>query len=450
VLEKHGFCPILIDANLEKINPDEIIRRIPEKVKIIGISVNSFTYGFTQELCASIKKRFPASMIVMGGPLASSSPATVLNNFACDVAIQGEGEFSFLTLTKNVCSDGFPFHNVSGAHWIDHVTGSIEKNPVERIVNIDDLPFPAYHLIPALSKYKSRSRKRPIAPLLTSRGCSFGCSFCSKDVFQRKVSFHSPAYVLAEIEYLVRTFGVRQIDIIDDNFAFDKERMELILDGLIMKKYNLLVHLSVGIRAEGLDQNIFRKMRRAGVFKISFGIESADETVLRLCNKNLRLANIERAVTMAKKEKILVHGFFIIGLPGETESAFRKTMAFAKRVNFDIANFALAIPFPNTELYRQVERSGRFLIDTRLGLAIGYFSGSVFFEYPGLTKADVSSRYERAYKIFYSPWKIATQALKIRSFSELQWFIGSALTVVKNLVGKGAAQGGLTNHGKSV
>ncbi len=434
VLEGKGYQPTLIDANVERLMVVEVLARIPQGVVLVGISLNSFTYNFVQQLCAGLRELHPAVAIVLGGPLPSADPELVLRNFPCTMVVRGEGEFAIVKILQNVLAGARASDGVPGGAWLDLDTGELRMAPVERIQDLDSLPFPAYHLLPPLSRYKSRSRKRPIAPMITSRGCAYGCSFCSKDIFQRKVTFRSAENVLEEIDLLVKRYGVRQLDILDDNFAMNKDRMAAILDGLIARNYGLAINLNVGIRSEGLTREVFQKMKQAGVFKVAFGIESADPRVLELCQKKLRLDVLERAIALAKEMGMVVYGFFIIGLPGEDEEAFHRTLSFAKRVRLDIANFCIAVPFVGTELYRQVEAKGRFLLDTTRDLNVGFYSGQVFFEYPGMTKEDVLRRYKIAYRTFYTPWQQIRQVLGMRSFAEFSWFVQTAWVVLKNIL----------------
>ena len=283
----------------------------------------------------------------------------VMTKVNCHGLVRGEGEPAVLQIMHNIDLGLQPLDKtVPGAVFRNPKTGELIFNKIIRIDNLDKLPFPAYHLLPPLNVYKSRSRKSPVAAIVTSRGCLFKCSFCSKDIFKNKVTFRSPDNVLSEIDYLVQNFGVRQIDILDDNFALKKNRLEEILNGLINRNYGLAINLQSGIRSEIIDESLLNKMKKAGIFKIAFGVESADKNVLRLCRKKLDLNKIVSAASLAKQKGFLTYGFFIIGLPGETDEGFERTLDFARRVNFDIANFCIATPFVGTELYRQVQENG--------------------------------------------------------------------------------------------
>lgn len=436
VLENNGFACGLLDANALRLTEQEVLRSIPGDVRALGIYLNSFSFSSVQSLARAVKRLSRNICILLGGPLPSAAPEMVLREFACDGVVIGEGEYAVLSVMQNIASGRQPFYgDIPGISWLNS-EGEMVCRPGKRIVDLDALPFPAFHLMPPLTTYRTRKRKSPAAPIITSRGCSFGCSFCSKDVFLRTVTYRSAENVLAEIDFLVKRYGVRQIDILDDNFALDRVRLERIMDGIIAADYCLAINMQTGIRTELLDEQLLKKMRKAGVFKLAFGIESADERVLALNHKIIDLAKVEETVRKAKGLGFIVYGFFIIGLPGETNEGFEKTLSFAKRARFDVANFCVAIPFIGTELFAMIEKQGRFLIDTRKGIESGFYDGKVFFEYEGFNKEEIMQRYKRAYSEFYSPWKMMNMLAGVRSLHEFFWLGRAFLSVIKGLTTK--------------
>lgn len=437
VLEKHKFQCKIIDANVLKLTDEEVLAEITAGAKIIGLYLNSFSYASCQILAKKIRNERKDSLVILGGPLCSVGESSrLLKEIDCHGLIRGEGEYALLALVNNFRNNQPPFSGqISGLNYLNSADQLISF-PAERINNLDELPFPAYHLLPPLSVYKTRSRKRPAAAIITSRGCPFQCSFCSKDIFKRIVTFRSARNVLAEIDFLVKKYGVRQIDILDDNFSLNKPRFLEILDGIIERNYKIALNFQTGIRSENVDEEVLRKMKQAGVYKLAFGIESADADVLRIHRKGLNLQKIEEVVKKAKEMGFVVYGFFIIGLLGETEEAFARTLAFAKKCDFDIANFCMAVPFINTELYNMVKQKGRLLIDTARNIDVGFFGGQVFFEYDNYTKEDILRRYKKAYKEFYSFKKQFKILLTIRSLSELVWLKEAAWGVVKGMFKK--------------
>jgi radical SAM superfamily enzyme YgiQ (UPF0313 family) len=130
----------------------------------------------------------------------------------------------------------------------------------------------------------------------------------------------------------------------------------------------------------------------------------------------------------------VVYGFFIVGLVGETEEGFKKTMEFARRVDFDIANFCMAIPFVGTELYRMIQERGHFLIDTSKNIDSGFYDNKVFYTYDNITEEDILQRYKMAYKEFYSVKKQARILLKVRSIHEITWILNTGRFVLAGML----------------
>ena len=438
VLEKDGFKCAIIDANLLRLNNTEILDRIPSDTRLAGVYLNSFTYDAVKDLTALIRKNFRNCTIVLGGPLPTAEPEMILTEMTCDGVIRGEGEYAVSGIMRNIKNGAPPLDGgIPGAVFYSPDGKTIVKNQICRITRLDDLPFPAHHLLPPFKSYKGRLRKSPSAPIVTSRGCAYGCVFCSKDVFERTITFRSSRNVLDEIDYLVKRYGIRQLDVLDDNFAFDKKRMHEILDGIIGGNYNLAINMQSGIRTELLDESLLDKMKKAGVYKLAFGIESADKNVLATCHKRINLDKVRDIAHLAKSKGFLVYGFFIVGLPDETEEAFERTLKYAKDLNLDIVNFCMAVPFVGTELYRMVKENGHFLIDTTRNIYSGFYDGKVFYEYKNETERDILARYKRAYKETYSFKKKLGLLLTIRSINELKWFLGVAFMLLKGMFNSG-------------
>lgn len=434
MLEREGFKCSIIDAYALMMNTKEVIHHIPERVRLVGFYMNSSSYSSILELVTFCRKVRPKAITLVGGPLPSAVPRRILEEIPCHGLVQGEGEYAVVRIMKNIAMGAPPFDSdVPNAAFRDSQSGEIVVNPVARIEDLDRIPFPAHHLLPSPKKYKSRARRTPVMAMVTSRGCSFACSFCSKDVFHRKVTFRSVENVLSEIDYLIERFGMRQIDILDDNFALGRTRLEKILDSIIERNYGLAINLQLGIRAEIVDEVILQKMKAAGVYKVAFGIESVDSEVLRLCRKELDFEKVEFAVRVANELGLITYGFFIIGLPGETDEGFERTLEFARRMNFDVANFCMAIPFVGTELYEQVKQNGRFLVNVDRNIDQGFYGGTVFFEHGDMKAEDVLRRYKKAYRQFYSIPRQFKMLTTIRSWPELLWTLEAGVFVLKGI-----------------
>lgn len=436
VLETKGHRVEIIDGQALRLNTEGIVSRISHEAKLIGLYVNSFVAEQGREICQICRFKFPGMTIILGGPLPTSSPENCLENIPCDGLVRGEGEFSLLKVADNIASGREPFSgSVPGAVYYGQ-NGKLMSLRPRRLTSeeLNALPFPAYHLLPDLHCYKAYQRQSPAAAIITTRGCVHQCSFCSKDVFERKVTIRSAENVLEEIEWLVSKYKIRHLDILDDNFVVDKKRLEEILDGLIVRGYKITINPQAGIRTEGMTRKLLVKMKKAGFYKLPFGIESADQKVLELMNKRLDIKKAANIIQAAKGLGFLVWGFFIIGMPGETEEAFDKTIKFARKIDFDAAVFTIAMPLPGTDLYRTVEKEGRFLIDTSFSVPVGLFSGQAFYELGALKAKDVERRYRTAYKEFYSIRKKIKLLLRIRSWHELKVLLDAGRFIMKSLI----------------
>ncbi len=435
-LLKHQFSCKVIDMAIQKASVSEVLNIIvQENPSVVGISANLFTGRSGIKLAQEIRTRFGNKPnIVFGGAFPTSSPQKFLIEGRANAVVLGEGEATLLEIMRNLKNgETGVFRDIPGIAYLE--ANEIKINPQRELEEkLDNLPFPAWGLFPRLNLYKTRSRKFPVAPLLTSRGCPFSCVYCSKDVFKSVFRKRSPENVIEEIDYLVKEFNVRQIDIMDDNFSMDRNRAEKTLDYIIARNYDLAINLQLGVRADSVDESLLKKMRRAGVYKIAFGVESGDPGVLKTIKKQLDLEKVLKSTILAKKAGLIVYGFFMFGLPGDTPESMKKTIDFALKMDPDIANFVITIPFPGTPLYNLVKSKGRFLIDSTDGLNVGFYANRVFYELGDLKEKDVLYFYKLAYKKFYFRLsKILKIFSNVRSFSEVNWIINTAFSLIKPL-----------------
>ncbi|HEC34165.1 MAG TPA: radical SAM protein [Chloroflexi bacterium] len=248
---------------------------------------------------------------------------------------------------------------------LKHIKGLVWRNGGEVVVNpdrpfirhLDDLPLPRHDLLP-LHKYRAPLVRGPYAFVVTSRGCPGGCRFCIKHVsYGRSIRFRSPENILAELELLVG-LGVRSIHMYADLFTVSREQV-VGLCQLILER-GLRLRWTCNSRVDFVDAEMLRLMGRAGCWMISWGIESGSEEVLRRARKGIVLDQVERALRWAREAGIRNWGYFIIGLPGETEGTIRETIRFAKRLPLDLALFHIAAPYPGSPLFFEVVEQGWF------------------------------------------------------------------------------------------
>ncbi|RJP28054.1 MAG: radical SAM protein [Candidatus Omnitrophota bacterium] len=434
LLESRGYNCQIIDAQIMGLSSHELLREIRIQPDLIGISSSIVTYPAALDTAKVLKEAFKGTPVIFGGPHPSSIPEKALQNDCVDAVAVGEAEATMLEIARRFKDGEHLFSGIEGVIYKNN--GEVVTNsPRKLIEDLDALPFPAYHLLPGFKLYKSRARKSPVAPLLTNRGCPYQCTFCNKDIFQRRIRSRSPENVIKEIDWLVNKFSVKQIDILDDNFNFDLNHAKQILDLIIDRDYSLAINMQNGIRADNVDPQLLDKMKKAGVFKIGFGIETADPQVQRKIKKVLDLDKIIGITRQAQEKGIIVYANFIIGLVGDSQESMQRTIDYAVRLSPDIANFMIALPLPGTELYKEIEEKGKFLVNVDGGVEKGFYGNQVFYEIGSLNKDMVLKYYRKAYRDFYiRPGRWARLIRSIRSVNELIWFKDAIFDLIKNML----------------
>jgi radical SAM superfamily enzyme YgiQ (UPF0313 family) len=199
------------------------------------------------------------------------------------------------------------------------------------------------------------ARSFPIAPLITSRGCPYSCTFCASfKIHGRKIRRRSSGSVLDEMEYLINDFGVKEFHIEDDNFTMGKDYAKELLNGMISRKIRTWISLPNGIRIDAIDEELLGLLERAGCYSFAIGIESGSDRILEKLEKRLKIKEIEEKVILVKRvSKIKVTGFFLIGHPDETEKDIRDSIDLALRLKLDRVSFSPLMPLPGSALYEE-------------------------------------------------------------------------------------------------
>jgi radical SAM superfamily enzyme YgiQ (UPF0313 family) len=246
--------------------------------------------------------------------------------------------------------------HVKGLAW--RKNGVIVVNPDRPFIpSLDDLPMPLHHLLP-LQKQRMPMIRGPFTFIVTSRGCPAGCKFCIKHVsYQTGVRLRSPQLILEELKLLAE-LGVHHVHMYADLFTVNREQV-VELCRLVIES-GLKVRWTCNSRVDYVDEEMLQLMGRAGCWYISWGIESANEEILRRAHKGYRKEQAVRALSWAKAAGIHNWGYFIIGLPGETEQTIQETIEYAKRLPLDICLFHIAAPHPGTPFFFEVVENGWF------------------------------------------------------------------------------------------
>ena len=346
---------------------DRIKRWSPD---VVGINIPFSGWSKTAFEVASTVKSIDADIItVLDGQHPSARPDDCLANQNIDFVVIGEPEYTMFELVDALERGVRDLTKTKGIAYVKNGKTIITpQRPA--IQNLDSLPFPARHLLPMEAYFaavKENPRRgeicKPWTIMITSRGCPYDCIFCTYClIWGKKWRGRSPINVVDELEQVVQTYHVKQIDFEDDNLTLDKKRMETICDLIVERGLDIEWYNPTGVRADTLDENLLTKMKKSGCKKIRVAPESGVQRVVDLIiKKNLDLKSVERAVALCKKVGIKVACFFVIGLIGETKEDIEETIKFAyklRHLGADSCIFSIATPLYGTELYEQAKRGG--------------------------------------------------------------------------------------------
>jgi len=364
VLEEHGVEVAVIDAAAEGIGQEKLESRISEfNPEVIGVAyMMTELYRDSTEAVKTARRAAPEAKIVVGGHYASFVADKIIETSPdVDYVVVGEGEYTFLELVRSIEKK----HGVGKIKGITfrHNGKAVFTGPREPIQNLDELPPPARHLVANIRygnlRYEGGYQlfNRTQSGLFSSRGCPFGCTFCSCTTFSgRKVRTKSPEKVVDEMEYLVNERGVEQIFIVDDNFTMFPKRVMDICD--LIKKRDIKVDIVCEGRVDTASKEMYEKMAGAGCRYIFFGLESGSQKILDYYEKKTTVEKGEKAVELAQKAGLDVIGSFVIGAPIETKEDFQMTLDLATRSELDVIQMNLLKVLPGTELWRRFEASG--------------------------------------------------------------------------------------------
>jgi len=324
-LEQEGWDVQYVDLAFQ----DEM----PE-ADLYGITATSADYPDAVQVAKRLKDR--KGLVILGGRHATGVNGDVDDAF--DVVVVGEGEEAI----RRIIRDEVPV-----ARYYSH--------PIE---DLDTIPFPARHLLPVQGKnifaYKERYWEGETTCLLTMRGCPYKCAFCTAG--GERVRYRSVDNVIAEIEYVVDTYGIREFRLSDDTVTLNRKRLVELLPR--MKECN--IYWRASIRAWPLDPEILEMMADSGCVELSYGIESGDQRVLDRVCKGVTLEQSANAMRWTKETGITVRALMIAGLPGETSDSAYKTIEFMEetRQYWDIAALTNFVPLPGSPIWNRPDDFG--------------------------------------------------------------------------------------------
>lgn len=423
-LESNGIDVKILDGLRDKLKKSQIIKKAVEyNPDAVGINCMSSFYFESIELTKELKSI--GFRCILGGIHPSFCPSQTLKDSKADFVICGEGELAFFKLIEN----NFSNIGIKGVYSKDDLLDRNDEIEMAiPIKNLDDLPFPDWSQLDPraypLAPHGFFVKQYPFAPIITSRGCPFNCSFCATpNLYGRRIRFRSPENVISEIKMLVERFGVKEIHFEDDNLTLRKDHIHEICNKIIENKLDISWACPNGVRADTLDYETLALMKKSGCYSISIGIESGSDLILKKIKKNEQLRDIKKAIKLCNKLGIVINGFFIFGLPGETSETIKETIDFALSSGLDGANFNALNIFPGSKIWNDVDSENKctsFLLDPPPQLNFG-----------DLKKKDIIKARRKAFIRFYMRPKTLIATLKRIKVHQFYFFLKRFFSLYK-------------------
>lgn len=357
-LEKNGVSVQILDNAVTRYNKDELKKYIEQYSPDVVCTGGKTLQAESAFLIADAAKEVSRSIfVVYGGVHFTFMPDDGLQHDG-DVVVIGEGERTLLELIEKI-GNGGDWKSIKGIAYSDSGKTVLTEERAF-IENMDEIPAPARHLLP-MGKYSDVLMDGTKAfSIMTGKGCPFNCVFCaSPQIYKRKMRFWSVSRVMAEIDELVNKYHAKALWFVDDTFAANRQRVHDICDAIIERGYRL--KMSCLTRVDTADLEMFRKMKRAGFRIVEFGIESGDENILKLVNKQIDLQKARDAVKIAHKAGLEVELLFMIGNIGENEQTIMNTIKLARELDAEYYWFQFATPFVGSKFHEIAKQYGAVL-----------------------------------------------------------------------------------------
>ncbi len=385
VAEKRGHQVKIIDADVEGYTIDSLVKEIvAQNFDLVGITATSPIFHKAVALARSLKSSgFKKPVLIGGEHMNIFKKEAFLDCF--DYGFYGESDFVFNRFLEIIEKGSRDFSPIQG--FIYRKDGKVvETLPAERIKDLDELLFPAMHLLQH-QKYVmtfAKFKKRAYLPVMATRGCPFKCVYCSEPLTNPHVRFRSPENIVDEIEKWSQDLSITHFFFMDSNLTLKREQVEGLCREILRR--NLKITFEGWTRANLVDRDILALLKKAGLIRISYGIESGDPEVLKIIRKEVSREDMLKAFKLTDEFGIEPACSVMLGLPGDTKESVERTIRFVKSIpQILYSNFSIANPYPGTVMYDWA-RTGKH----GMRLLINDFSQYRRYDYSPVSVNDLS------------------------------------------------------------
>ncbi len=326
---------------------------------VVGLSIMTPNYEGARAVAAMLRRLPYRPQVVIGGAHASVHPERSLDDFSADFVVSREGEEALPALVAALDA-GRDARGIAGVAFRQNGK-LVDNGPAPLIADLNRLAWPAWDLLepehyPPIP-HQLFVRSLPVAPILTTRGCPFNCSFCATTwLFGNKVRCRDPHDIVAEMTYLVDRHGIREFHIEDDNPTLVREHIDGFCDALLATGRRWQWKFPNGVMVNTLDDALIELLRRAGCYQISLGIETLSESTR--IGKTVEFKRLDGIIATAKRVGMQTQGLFVVGLPNEDEATINRSIAASTKLGLDFAHYGAYVPLPGSKWGDEIQKTG--------------------------------------------------------------------------------------------
>ena len=418
---ERGHDVEILDLSYRRYDPS-LIRSVIEEQRpdVVGITATTPLANQMRDISYIVKDVSDSIVTIGGGAHPTALPGATLRQSALDHVAAGEADSCIADLL-----DGRSPSAIAGLHWLDGDEVAFTAGRLEE--NLDNLAMPAWQRYPMEGNQRITrlaARYRPVATIEFSRGCVYQCDFCgSKNTMGRGYRKKSPERCAEELVRLA-SMGFREAVLVDDIFTSDTEWATEVCEAIIRRAPGVAWSCTNGIRVDSADDELFRLMRRAGCYRVYFGLESGSDAVLKAFGKGGR-ASIEqarRAIRSARDAGLEPNGFFLVGLTGDTVESMQDTIDFASAVDLDSMKCGICVPFPGTPMFDELYARDRIKTLDWDAYTV-YNEADSIFDHPVLEWSTIREYFNRFYRqaYFRNPGFLLRRLRYVLRTHELFW-----------------------------